>query len=173
LLCSPGNALQFMPIRSAAKERHLWWRGDHDANKTAAVGPEIPLLRFAQDRDKLKAMRKTRRTSKVGESLRGALVEVFRFDLKDQRLAMVTITGAEITPDLHFARIYISGMNEEQTQKIAQDLNEQKGRIRHFLGQRIRLRVTPDLEFRYDETGASAERIEQLLSDIKKQDDES
>jgi ribosome-binding factor A len=118
-------------------------------------------------------MRKTRRTSKVGESLRGALVEVFRFDLKDQRLAMVTITGAEITPDLHFARIYISGLNEEQTQKIAQDLNEQKGRIRHFLGQRIRLRVTPDLDFRYDETGASAERIEQLLNDIKKQDDES
>jgi ribosome-binding factor A len=114
-------------------------------------------------------MRKTRRTSKVGESLRGALVEVFRFDLKDQRLAMVTITAVEISPDLHFAIVYISGLNEEQTQQIALDLNEQKGRIRHFLGQRIRLRVTPDLDFRYDETGASAERIEQLLSDIKKQ----
>jgi ribosome-binding factor A len=118
-------------------------------------------------------MRKTRRTSKVGESLRGALVEVFRFDLKDQRLAMVTITAVEISPDLHFAIVYISGLNEEQTQQIALDLNEQKGRIRHFLGQRIRLRVTPDLDFRYDETGASAERIEQLLSEIKKQDDES
>ena len=118
-------------------------------------------------------MRKTRRTSKVGESLRGALVEVFRFDLKDQRLAMVSITGAEISPDLHFAIIYISGLNEDETKKIARDLNEQKGRIRHFLGQRIRLRVTPDLDFRYDETSARAERIEQLLSDIKKQNDES
>ncbi len=40
-------------------------------------------------------MRKTRRTSRVGETLRGAMVEVFRHDLKDQRLAMLTVTGAE------------------------------------------------------------------------------
>ena len=118
-------------------------------------------------------MRKTRRTSKVGETLRGAIVEVFRHDLKDQRLAMVTVTGAEISPDLHFARIFISGLNEDEARQIASDLNAQEGRIRHFLGQRIRLRFTPELDFRYDETYARAGRIEQLLSDIKKQDDES
>ena len=118
-------------------------------------------------------MRKTRRTSKVGETLRGAIVEVFRHDLKDQRLAMVTVTGAEISPDLHFARIFISGLNEEEARRIASDLNAQQGRIRHFLGQRIRLRYTPELDFRYDETPARAGRIEALLSEIKKQDDES
>jgi ribosome-binding factor A len=115
-------------------------------------------------------MRKTRRTSKVGETLRGAIVEVFRHDLKDQRLAMVTVIGVEISTDLHYARVFISGLNEEETRQIARDLNAQSGRIRHFLGQRIRLRVTPELDFRYDETGARAERIEQLLSDIKKDD---
>ena len=36
-------------------------------------------------------MRKTRRTSRVGETVRDALVEVFRHDLKDVRLAMVSI----------------------------------------------------------------------------------
>jgi ribosome-binding factor A len=116
-------------------------------------------------------MRKTRRTSRVGETLRGAIVEVFRHDLKDNRLAMVTVTGAEISPDLHFARIFISGLNEDEIKKIAKDLNQQKGRIRHFLGQRIHLRYTPELDFRYDETSARAGRIEQLLSDIKKEDD--
>jgi len=118
-------------------------------------------------------MRKTRRTSRVGETLRGAIVEVFRHDLKDQRLAMVTVTGAEISTDLHFARIFISGLNAEETVQIARDLNAQKGRIRHFLGQRIHLRYTPELDFRYDETGARAGRIEELLSEIKKHDDES
>lgn len=113
-------------------------------------------------------MRKTRRTSRVGESVRDALVEVFRHDLKDARLAMVSITGVEVSPDLHFARVFISGLNEEQTKKIASDLNTQAGRARHFLGQRIRLRYTPELDFRYDETTARAGRIEQLLSDIKK-----
>src|ERR1700737_4120371 len=113
-------------------------------------------------------MRKTRRTSRVGETLRGALVEVFRNDLKDNRLAMVTVTGVDISPDLHFARVFITGMNEEETKQIATDLNALQGKIRHFLGQRIRLRFTPELDFRYDETLASAGRIEQLLSDIKK-----
>ena len=118
-------------------------------------------------------MRKTRRTSKVGETLREALVEVFRHDLKDARLAMVSITELEVSPDLHFARVYLSGLNEEETKKISGDLNEQRGRVRHFLGQRIRLRSTPELDFRYDETSARAGRIEQLLTDIKKKNDHS
>ena len=118
-------------------------------------------------------MRKTRRTSKVGETLREALVEVFRHDLKDARLAMVSITELEVSPDLHFARVYLSGLNEEETKKISGDLNEQRGRVRHFLGQRIRLRSTPELDFRYDETSARAGRIEQLQSDIKKKNDHS
>jgi len=113
-------------------------------------------------------MRKTRRTSKVGETIREALVEVFRRDLKDGRLAMVSITEVEVSPDLHFAKVFISGLNEEDTKKIAADMNGQGGRIRHFLGQRIRLRYTPELDFRYDETTARAGRIEELLHDIKK-----
>ena len=115
-------------------------------------------------------MRKTRRTSKVGETLREALVEVFRHDLKDARLAMVSITEMEVSPDLHFARVYLSGLNEDETKKIVDDLNAQGGRVRHFLGQRVRLRSTPELDFRYDETSRRAGRIEQLLSDIKKND---
>ncbi len=115
-------------------------------------------------------MRKTRRTSRVGETLRDAMVEVFRQDLKDARLAMVSVTDIEVSPDLHFARVFISGLNEEETQKIARDLNAQKGRIRHFLGQKVRLRHTPELDFRYDETPARAGRIEALLQEIKSKD---
>ena len=118
-------------------------------------------------------MRKTRRTSRVGETLRGAIVEVFRQDLKDSRLAMATVTGVEVSPDLHFARVFISGLNEDETKGIARDLNEQKGKIRHFLGQRIHLRSTPELDFRYDETLARAGRIEKLLQEVKKKNNES
>ncbi len=115
-------------------------------------------------------MRKTRRTSRVGETLRDAMVEVFRRDLNDSRLALVSVTGVDISPDLHFARVFVSGLNEDETKQIARDLNAQRGRIRHFLGQRIRLRFTPELDFRFDETPARAGRIEKLLSDIKKDD---
>lgn len=113
-------------------------------------------------------MRKTKRTSRVGETIREALVEVFRHDLGDSRLAMVSITEVEVSPDLHLARVFLSGLNVEETKQIVKDLHARRGPIRHFLGQRIRLRVTPELDFRYDETPARAGRIEQLLADIKK-----
>ena len=113
-------------------------------------------------------MRKTKRTSQVGETIRDALVEVFRHDLNDIRLAMVSIMEVEVSPDLHVARVFLSGLKEDETKQIVKDLAAQQGRIRHFLGKRIRLRLTPELDFRYDETPARAGRIEQLLADIKK-----
>jgi ribosome-binding factor A len=110
-------------------------------------------------------MRKTRRTSRVGESVRDALVEVFRFDLKDVALGLASVTEVEVSPDLHFARVYISGLNEEEARSVAAALQERRGRIRGFLGKRIRLRYTPELDFKYDDTAARAGRIEALLKE--------
>jgi ribosome-binding factor A len=127
-------------------------------------------------------MRKTRRTSRVGESVRDALVEVFRHDLKDARFPFVSITGVDVSPDLHFARVFVSGLNEDETKEAVAALQEAKGRVRHFLGKRIRLRYTPELDFRYDETSLRASRIEELLlenppktedDDHERNDDES
>ncbi len=111
-------------------------------------------------------MRKTRRTSRVGESVRDALVDVFRHDLKDSRFTLLSITGVDVSPDLHLARVFISGLNEDESRARVSDLVEIRGKVRHFLGQRIRLRYTPELDFRYDETALRASRIESLLLDV-------
>lgn len=116
-------------------------------------------------------MRKTRRTSRVGESIRDALAEVFRHDLKDSRLNLLSITGVDVSPDLHVAHVFISGLNEGETKEAVEQLQEARGRVRHFLGKRIRLRYTPELDFRYDETSLRASRIESLLQENKSDDD--
>jgi len=113
-------------------------------------------------------MRKTRRTSRVGESVRDALVEVFRQELKDLSLGMTTITGVEVSPDLHFARVFVSGLNEKETRDAVAALQQRQGFIRSQLGRRIRLRYTPELDFKFDETAMRAGRIEELLSTIRK-----
>jgi len=110
-------------------------------------------------------MKKTRRTSKVGEMVREALVEVFRHDLKTD-LGFTSITEVEVSPDLHFARVYISGLKEDETREVAELLQYLRGRVRKFLGARIRLRYTPELDFRYDETTMRASRIEELLMQV-------
>jgi ribosome-binding factor A len=114
-------------------------------------------------------MRKTRRTSRVGESVRDALVEVFRQELNDLSLGLTSITGVEVSPDLHFARVFISGLDEKETKEKIRELQQRKGFIRSQLGKRIRLRSTPELDFKFDETTIRAGRIEDLLSDINKE----
>jgi len=108
-------------------------------------------------------MKKTRRTSKVGAMIRDALVEVFRHDLKTAPLGLVSITDVAVSPDLHVARVYISGYDEKVTMEKVEELQNAKGRIRGFLGKRIHLRYTPELDFKYDETTMRASRIEALL----------
>ena len=111
-------------------------------------------------------MRKTRRTSQVGATIRDALVDVFRRDLKDFNLGMTSVTDVEVSPDLQYARVFLSGLTEEETRATIEKLQERKGRIRSLLGQRIRMRYTPELDFRYDETTMRAGRIESILSEV-------
>jgi len=113
-------------------------------------------------------MKKTRRTSRVGEMVRDALVEVFRHDLKTD-LGFTSITDVEVSPDLHFARVYISGLKEEETREVVDRLQDLRARVRKFLGARIRLRYTPELDFRYDETTMRASRIEEILMKVKRE----
>jgi len=114
-------------------------------------------------------MRKTRRTSRVGEMLRDALVQVFRSDFKDADFGLASVTEVEISPDLHFARVYVSGLEETKTRELIEILQQRRGRIRSLLGARIRLRYTPELDFRFDDTAARAGRIEELLKDSNKE----
>jgi len=114
-------------------------------------------------------MRKTRRTSRVGESVRDALVEVFRQELKDLSLGLISITSVEVSPDMHFARVFISGLDEKETRDMVRELQQRQGFIRSQLGKRIHLRSTPELDFKFDETTMRAGRIEELLADISKE----
>src|ERR1044071_3801645 len=116
-------------------------------------------------------MRKTRRTSRVGEMLRDALVEVLRHDVKDVAQGLASVNEVEVSPDLHLARVFMSGFKEEETQMVVRALQQRAPRIRSLLGKRIHLRYTPELDFRYDDTSARAGRIESLLHDLKPNDD--
>ena len=104
--------------------------------------------------------------------LRDALVEVLRHDLKDVALGLASVNEVEVSPDLHLARVFMSGFKEEETQEVVRALQQRAPRIRSLLGKRIHLRYTPELDFRYDDTAARAGRIESLLHDLKTDESE-
>ena len=111
-------------------------------------------------------MKKTRRTSRVGENVRDALVQILRSDIRDFDLGWSSISEVEVAPDLHYARVYITGLKEEDTKATVEELRRVAGQVRHHLARRINLRYTPELDFRYDETAMRALRVETLLREV-------
>jgi ribosome-binding factor A len=83
----------------------------------------------------------------------------------------VTVTGAEITPDLRHARVFVSVLGSDAEKKATfEGLQSLASHLRARLAKTLQLRVAPALEFREDDTVARAARIESLLADIKRQD---
>lgn len=102
------------------------------------------------------------RTARVGELIRRILAEELEsFD--DERLSMVSITSVVVDRELHRAVVWFTTLQGDDDPEIAEAFEEYGGRLRRAVSSQARLRHTPMLEFRFDETLQSAERIEDLL----------
>lgn len=88
-------------------------------------------------------------------------------ELKDPRIGFVTVTGVDVTNDLSQAKVYLSVFgDEEQKKDTLKALDKATGFLRTEIGKRIRLRHTPELIFKIDESIAYGSRIEKLLDEI-------
>lgn len=85
---------------------------------------------------------------------------------------MLSVMEVAVTPDLGVAKVFVSVFNAKSDEEVMRWLNENNGQIRHALAQRIRnqVRKIPELIFQSDKTQETAERIEKLLNQIKKDD---
>ncbi|MGE7601749.1 30S ribosome-binding factor RbfA [Peribacillus sp. NPDC097675] len=111
------------------------------------------------------------RANRVGEQMKKELSEIIGRKIKDPRIGFVTVTDVDVTGDLQQATVYISVLgDQEQREKTLQGLEKAKGFMRSEIGQRIRLRKTPELFFEFDESVDYGNRIESLISQIKKEE---
>lgn len=107
------------------------------------------------------------RANRVGEQMKKELGEIISRKIKDPRVGFVTVTDVEVTGDLQQATIYISVLgSEEEKEDTLKGLTKASGFIRSELGQRIRLRKTPEISFEFDESVEYGNKIEKLLKDI-------
>ena len=118
-------------------------------------------------------MKKTRKTGQIGDLIRGELSGIIARELRDPDIGFTTIVDVEVSADIRLARVYISVIGDEKTQKqtlIA--LKKASSRLRYMLAQRAALRNTPELEFRLDHTAEQADHIERALSEVNKKEQE-
>ncbi len=111
------------------------------------------------------------RANRVGEQMKKELGDIISRKIKDPRIGFVTITDVEVTGDLQQAKVYISVLgDEEQRENTLKGLAKAKGFIRTEIGQRIRLRKTPEILFEWDESVDYGNRIETLLHSLHTDD---
>lgn len=91
------------------------------------------------------------------------LSDIIGRKIKDPRIGFVTVTDVQLTGDLRQAKVFISVLGDEKQKKdTLKALAKAKGFIRSEIGQRIRLRKTPDLLFEFDESIDYGNRIETI-----------
>ncbi|WP_181784003.1 30S ribosome-binding factor RbfA, partial [Pseudonocardia pini] len=120
--------------------------------------------------DQARARRLAKRISQI---VAGAL----EHEVKDPRLAMVTITDTRLTGDLREATVYYTVLGrtvdeEPDTAGAAAALNSAKGVLRTMVGQGTGIRHTPSLTFVTDEVPHEARRMEELLARTRASDAE-
>jgi ribosome-binding factor A len=107
------------------------------------------------------------RANRVGEQMKKELGDIISRKIKDPRIGFVTVTDVEVTGDLQQAKVFISVLgDEEQRENTLKGLAKAKGFIRTEIGQRIRLRKTPEITFEFDESVDYGNKIENLLHQL-------
>lgn len=109
-----------------------------------------------------------KRTDRVNSLLQRELGQIISEELTDPRIAFVTVTSVEVTPDLRTARVHVSVLgDDEERKKTLLALEHAKHHLRKALGDRTELRFIPDLTFVPDRSAERAARISTLLRQAK------
>jgi ribosome-binding factor A len=109
------------------------------------------------------------RQQRIQQLLIEEVSDILRREVKDPRIGFITVTGADVSPDLRHARVYVSILgSEEQQAEALKGLRSAARFIRREFGNRADLRVTPELEFRIDTAIAQGARIFELLEQVKR-----
>jgi len=104
------------------------------------------------------------RLRRVNEAIREVVGEHIAGDLKDPRIAFVTVTAVETSPDLSRARVFVSvmGTSAERADTL-RALEASHGFLQAHVGRELRMKRTPRLEFVHDDSIERGMRISELI----------
>lgn len=109
----------------------------------------------------------TNRQKKINALIRQDLAEILNLFLRKENIQniIVSVTAVRVTPDLHFAKIYLSVFRFSEANHILGLMEENRGTIKNRLAGRIRnqLRIVPELSFFIDDSLQKIEKIDRSL----------
>ena len=108
------------------------------------------------------------RIGRINEEIQKELSALLR-NLKDPRVqdTMISITHVETTPDLRYAKIYVSFLQEERAKDALKGLKSAGGYLRRELGQSLQLRYTPELVWEEDDSITYGAKMLKLINSLE------
>ena len=113
----------------------------------------------------------SKRPQQVGDLIHRTLAVALQRETNDPRLAKISITEVNVSPDLRNARVYYTLLEKNELKAIEKALAKGTGFLRHCVAQQVGLRYVPKLEFLYDDNLQHAEELGNLLAQIKVSDE--
>ncbi|GAW94302.1 30S ribosome-binding factor RbfA [Calderihabitans maritimus] len=114
------------------------------------------------------------RAERVAEQIKKEVAQILREEIKDPRIGFVTVTDVEVSSDLRHVKIYVSVYGDKEEQETTMEgLQNATGFIRREIGQRIPLRYTPEIVFKFDRSIEHGARIAELLAQVRKSREEN
>ena len=112
------------------------------------------------------------RTRRVAQELQKEIAVILQREIKDDRLGMVTVSGVEVSRDLNYAKVFVTFLDNdaERVEQGMEALKDASGYIRSLVAKAMRLRVTPELRFSYDQSLVEGMRISTLVSSTVAED---
>ncbi|GJL56241.1 MAG: ribosome-binding factor A [Nitrospirales bacterium] len=113
-----------------------------------------------------------KRAERVADQIRMEVADILARKIKDPRIGFVTVTDVDLSPDLRFAKIYVTSLRDDESDEVAlHGLSSAVGFVRGELGRRLELRYTPEIMFCEDGSRQHGRRIDQLLDSLHREDD--
>ena len=107
------------------------------------------------------------RIGRIDEEYRKELSQIIGYELKNPNVTgMISVTKVKVTPDLKYAKVYVSILNSKNIKETMEGLKKSSGFIRSELAKRINLRNTPELVFEIDDSMEYGAKIDSILREI-------
>lgn len=111
------------------------------------------------------------RNKRVGDLIQRELAQIIQREslglAHEQAASLVTVAKVDLSPDLSYAKVYITSLDESVDRKtLLSGLNGQAGHFRHCLSKVLTMRSVPRLKFVYDEAQERGARLSNLIDSL-------
>ena len=117
--------------------------------------------------------RVSNRTGRVADLLKKEIAHLLQNEMRDPRVGMASVTAVRVSPDLSSANVFVTILGKSTTDEASEAvdvINQASGFLRSMLAKRISLRITPRLNFIFDDSLVKGQQLSSLIDEALAQD---